>query len=115
MLDYVPDYENNLDVFDKTNDWINSMGAEDVYKPVMLTTGVSNGLTTLDNKARVIVYAAAGSACSAESGQPSAALTALGIRGKRSFRALRLSFWKNNTVEDGEFFLSELKNVLKNY
>lgn len=61
------------------------------------------------------IYAAAGSACSAESGQPSAALTALGIRGKRSFRALRLSFWKNNTVEDGEFFISELKNVLKNY
>ncbi len=61
------------------------------------------------------IYAASGSACSAESGQPSAALTALGIRGKKAFRALRLSFWKENSIEDGEIFLSELKNVLKNY
>lgn len=61
------------------------------------------------------IYVAAGSACSAESGEPSAALTALGIRGKKAYRALRLSFWEGNSMEDGEIFLKELKNVLKNY
>lgn len=61
------------------------------------------------------ICVAAGSACSAESDQPSAALTALGIRGKKAYRALRLSFWEGNSLEDGEIFLEELKNVLKNY
>ncbi len=61
------------------------------------------------------IFAASGSACSAESGKPSDALAALGIRGKRAYRTLRLSFWHTNTPEDGKFFLSELKNVLKNY
>ena len=61
------------------------------------------------------VYAAAGSACSAESRQPSAALSALGLPPKKAFRALRLSFGTANRMEDAEIFLAELKTVLKNY
>ena len=61
------------------------------------------------------VYAASGSACSAESDRPSAALTALGFPAKKAYRALRLSFGAGNCMEDAEIFLSELKTVLKNY
>lgn len=61
------------------------------------------------------IYTAAGSACSAETNQPSPALAAIGIKGKKAFRALRLSFWEENSYEDGKFFLFELENVLKNY
>jgi len=56
VIDYAPDYDNNLDVFDKTNSWINSMGAADVYKPVELTAVSSNGLSTSDSKNSVMVY-----------------------------------------------------------
>ena len=61
------------------------------------------------------VYAASGSACSAESSTPSAALTALGFNAKKAFRALRLSFGAANSMEDAEIFISALKTVLKNY
>lgn len=62
VLDYVPDYDNNPDVFDKTNGWVNSMGAPDVYKPVKLTPVSSSGLSTTDKNNEVIVYGSAGSA-----------------------------------------------------
>lgn len=61
VIDYAPDYDKNLDVFDKTNEWLNSMGAPDVYKPVMLTTVNSSGLSTTDKHEDVLVYSAAGS------------------------------------------------------
>ncbi|MBE6376674.1 MAG: aminotransferase class V-fold PLP-dependent enzyme [Lentisphaerae bacterium] len=61
------------------------------------------------------VFVASGSACSAESGKPSAALTALGFPAQKAYRALRLSFSAANSIEDAEIFLRELKNVLKNY
>ena len=56
VTEYAPDYDNDLDVFKKTNEWLNSMGVADVYKPVILSTGVANGLNTSDNDERVIVY-----------------------------------------------------------
>lgn len=62
VIDYAPDYDNNLDAFDKTNKWLNSMGAPDVYKPVMLTAVSSSGLSTTDKHDDVVVYSAAGSA-----------------------------------------------------
>ena len=62
VIDYAPDYDKNLDVFDKTNGWVNSMGAPDVYKPVVITTNSSSGLSTTDKHDDVIVYSAAGSA-----------------------------------------------------
>jgi len=61
------------------------------------------------------IFAASGSACSAESNTPSPALTALGFPAKKAYRALRLSFGAGNTLEDAEIFISGLKNVLKNY
>ena len=61
------------------------------------------------------IFAASGSACSAESNTPSSALTALGFPPKKAYRALRLSFASSNTLEDAEIFISGLKNVLKNY
>ncbi|MCR4688627.1 MAG: YfhO family protein [Saccharofermentans sp.] len=57
VLNYVPDYEGNLDVFDKTNSWLNSMGvASDVYAPVMLTPVAASGFNTTDDRSRTIVY-----------------------------------------------------------
>ena len=56
VVDYAPDYDNNLDVFDKTNQWVISMGAESVYKPVILNAGFSTGITTQDTSGHVLVY-----------------------------------------------------------
>ena len=61
------------------------------------------------------IFTAAGSACSAETDTPSPALGAIGIKGTKAFRALRLCFWEENSYEDGKIFLSGLENVLKNY
>ena len=62
VIDYIPDYDNNLDVFDKTNAWVRSMGASDVYKPVMLTPTTSSGLATNEKRDDVLSYSSAGSA-----------------------------------------------------
>ena len=58
VVDYAPDYDNNLDVFDKTNQWLNSMGAPSVYKPVVMNAVSANGLSTSDLKGSVLVYSA---------------------------------------------------------
>ena len=45
ILDYVPDFD-NYDVFQKTNEWINSMGVEgDVYDKINFTTIDSSNIT----------------------------------------------------------------------
>ena len=59
---YAPDYDNELDVFKKTNEWITSMGAGNVYKPVTLTAAESKGLNTTDKSAQVLVYGSTASA-----------------------------------------------------
>ena len=56
VIDYAPDYDNNLDVFDKTNQWIISMGGQSVYKPVILNSGFSTGISTQDAMGHVLVY-----------------------------------------------------------
>ena len=61
------------------------------------------------------IYTASGSACSAESGEPSAALLALKRSRDEAYRALRISFGAATTAEDVKIFLFELENVLKNY
>ncbi len=62
VIDYAPDYNNNLDVFDKTNQWVTSMGAGRVYKPVKLVPdNTSGGFTTSDRNSEVVVYGTAGS------------------------------------------------------
>lgn len=61
------------------------------------------------------VFVASGSACSAESDLPSAAVLAIGRKKAAAYRALRVSFGAATTEEDVEIFLFELENVLKNY
>ena len=56
VIDYAPDYDKDLDVFDKTNAWVRSMGAENVYKPVTLITGETSGLNTLDRESQVLAF-----------------------------------------------------------
>lgn len=61
------------------------------------------------------ITAGSGSACSAESGEPSAALTALGFRKRAAYSGLRVSFDISNTPEEVDFLLEVLKKTLKNY
>ena len=61
------------------------------------------------------IAAGSGSACSAESGEPSAALTALGFRKRAAYSGLRISFDISNTLEELDFLLEVLKKTLKNY
>ena len=61
------------------------------------------------------VMVSAGSACSAESGGPSKALTAMGFSGRDSYSALWISLWKENTQQDIDIFIAALKESLKDY
>ena len=61
LLDYAPNYD-DPNSFTKTNTWVSSMGAGDVYKPVRLTALTSSGLNTADNKNSCLVYNAANNA-----------------------------------------------------
>ena len=56
VIDYAPDYDKNIDVFDKTNAWVRSMGAPDVYKPVTLIAGETSGLNTVDRENRIMAF-----------------------------------------------------------
>lgn len=61
------------------------------------------------------VHTAAGSACSAESDSPSAALLAIGRNKNTAYRGLRISFAPSTGSDEVDFFLFQLENVLKNY
>lgn len=61
------------------------------------------------------VSVGSGSACSAESGEPSAALAALGFKKRGAFSGLRVSFDISNTAKEVDFLLEVLKKALKNY
>ncbi|OGV36218.1 MAG: hypothetical protein A2020_12520 [Lentisphaerae bacterium GWF2_45_14] len=61
------------------------------------------------------VIVSAGSACSAESGGPSRALTAMGLSEKDAYSALRISLWTQNTQPDIDQFITALKESLKDY
>ena len=61
------------------------------------------------------VYVASGSACQAESGKPSPALRAIGLKKDAAYRTLRVSFGPASDDEAAEFFLSALETALKNY
>ena len=57
VIDYAPDYDNDLNVFSKTNDWVKSMGAEDdVYKPVTLIAGDTSGFMTVDRESSAMAF-----------------------------------------------------------
>lgn len=56
VVDYVPDYDNNIDPFDKTNAWVRSMGCSNVYKPVMLYPSDPSAYVTSSSAGTVIAY-----------------------------------------------------------
>ena len=67
LLNYVPDFEGNLDVFDKTNSWLRSMGVpEDVYSPITVRAGDCEGFNTADREGQVIVYSTVSSSANFE-------------------------------------------------
>ena len=61
------------------------------------------------------VMASSGSACAAESPDPSPALTALGYRKRDAYSGLRLSFDGAPAPDAADFLLSALEKVLQNY
>ena len=76
--------------------------------------GVESGvLVRMLSEAGVMV--AAGSACSSETGEPSAALRALGFRGRDVWSGLRVSLSPESTADDAKKFVEALRNVLKNW
>lgn len=61
------------------------------------------------------VWIGSGSACQAETAEPSAVLTAMGFRKHEAFGLIRLSFSSDILPADALLFLETLKKVLKNY
>ena len=61
------------------------------------------------------ITAAAGSACSSETPEPSAVLLAMGYSSAEAYSALRISFSPCNTEEEILFFANTLHDLLKNY
>lgn len=61
------------------------------------------------------IFAGSGSACAAESNSGSAAMRAIGYSSKESFSGLRLSFGFDFSMEQAEFLVKNLLEVLKNY
>ena len=61
------------------------------------------------------IMLSSGSACESESRDPSRILTALKYSRSDAFSGLRLSFGAENTLEEAQIFLHELKAVLADY
>lgn len=61
------------------------------------------------------IMLSAGSACQAETDEPSLILQGIGYSKKDAFSGLRLSFSPANTLDEAEKFLSVLENILQNY
>ena len=56
VISYMPDYDNEHDVFKKTNELFTSMGAGSVYKPVNIIAVDSSGYVTRDNYSNLLTY-----------------------------------------------------------
>lgn len=61
------------------------------------------------------IYLAAGSACNAETNQPSPALTASGVGRQDAFSGLRVSFGVGTTVDEVKLAAAALREAVKNY
>lgn len=57
------------------------------------------------------IYVGLGSACSANSKEPSKILTGIGLSEQEAYCSLRISFSGNNTVEDVDLFLKEFARI----
>lgn len=80
---------------------------------IMLEGYQSGVLVRLFSAENIMV--AAGSACEAETREPSAILTRLGYSKDAAFSGLRLSFSAENTIAEAEKFLRTMEKILKNY
>lgn len=58
------------------------------------------------------IYISAGSACSSHKRKPSAALTAMGMPKDQIESTVRLSFSEENTVEEADYFLQTMKEIV---
>lgn len=61
------------------------------------------------------ITAAAGSACSSETPEPSAVLRAMGYTSEEAYSSLRISFFHDTTENEVLFFINTLHELLKNY
>lgn len=61
------------------------------------------------------IFVASGSACQAESREPSPALRAIGVPARDGYAGLRLSFSFDNTPSEAEAFVDALAAVLRDY
>ena len=61
------------------------------------------------------IMAAAGSACSSESREPSPALLAIGFRRADAWSGLRVSLGPDSSGGDAEKLIKAVRNVLKNW
>ncbi len=61
------------------------------------------------------VYVSSGSACQAESGRPSAALSLLGAAPRDGYAGLRISFAPDNTMDEAERFVTLFRQVISQY
>lgn len=60
------------------------------------------------------IYVSSGSACQAETNEPSKAMLALGFSRQEAYSGMRLSFW-NNQIGDAEKFIKGFEEVIKEY
>ena len=58
------------------------------------------------------ICASAGSACSTNNPMPSHVLTAIGLDNELANNTLRVSFGKDNTMEDVDFLIDNLKKIV---
>ena len=68
-------------------------------------------LLKLDEKG---ICASAGSACSSGNSTPSHVLTAIGVDGEYAEGTLRVTFGDENTQEDLEYLIKNLKDIVRN-
>lgn len=61
------------------------------------------------------IMISASSACQAEAGGPSRALTAMGIRGEGAYEGIRVSFGPQSNLEECRAFLDALTEAVQNY
>ena len=61
------------------------------------------------------ICASGGSACSSGDSAPSHVLSAIGVPNKLAKGALRISFGDFNTMEDVEFLVSAIEDIINNH
>jgi cysteine desulfurase len=96
---------------DSLNIRFNSLPIEDVHKQCPAIVNFSfppvEGEVLLHHLEAKNIYVGLGSACSAHSKEPSRILTGIGLSAEEARCSLRISFGRENTLEDIDRFLTE--------